>query len=69
MPRYFFDVRLSDRTDEDAHGAVLPNDGAALIYANRVIGKLKEDGGYADPDLQIIVRKEAGGNTVSIAFD
>ena len=58
MPRYFFDLRLPDRTDDDSAGAVLPDDGAAVIYANRIIGELKEAGGYDDPGLALIIRRE-----------
>jgi hypothetical protein len=68
MPRYFFDLRFPDRTDDEEGGAVFTGDGAAVIYANRIIGELKEAGGYDEPGLLMIVRKEASQKEISIPF-
>ncbi len=68
MPRYFLDLRFPDRTDDDEGGAVFTDDGAAVIYADRIIGELKEAGGYDEPGLLMIVRKEASQKEISIPF-
>ncbi len=68
MPRYFFDLRFPDRTDEDSAGTVLSDDGAALIYANRIIGELKEAGGYDEPGLVIIIRKDGSATETLLPF-
>ena len=57
MPQYFFDVRSTDWDYTDPDGIALPDDEAAIIYAERMIGELKEDGGYDAPDLQMLARK------------
>jgi hypothetical protein len=64
----FFDLRFPDRTDDDEGGAVFTGDGAAVIYANRIIGELKEAGGYDEPGLLMIVRKDASQKEISIPF-
>lgn len=68
MPQYFFDLRFPDRSDDDSAGTVFPDDGAALIYANRIIGELKEAGGYDDPGLLMIIRKEGDASEISVPF-
>jgi hypothetical protein len=68
MPRYFFDLRFADRTDNDSMGTVLPDDGAALIYANRIIGELKEAGGYDEPGLAMIIRKDGSASDLVVPF-
>ena len=64
----FFDLRFPDRTDDDEGGAVFTGDGAAVIYANRIIGELKEAGGYDEPGLLMIVIKQASQKEISIPF-
>jgi hypothetical protein len=54
--------------NDDEGGAVFTGDGAAVIYANRIIGELKEAGGYDEPGLLMIVRKEASQKEISIPF-
>jgi Domain of unknown function (DUF6894) len=68
MPRYFFDLCFPDRTDDDPGGTVLPDDGAALIYANRIIGELKEAGGYDEPGLVMSIRKEDSVGEILVPF-
>jgi hypothetical protein len=54
--------------NDDEGGAVFTGDGAAVIYANRIIGELKEAGGYDEPGLLMIVRKDASQKEISIPF-
>jgi hypothetical protein len=68
MPRYFFDLRFIDRTDNDSAGTVLPDEVAALIYANRIIGELKEAGGYDEPGLAMIIRKDGHASDIVVPF-
>ncbi len=46
----------------------MSNDGAALIYANRIIGELKEAGGYDEPGLVIIIRKDGSATETLLPF-
>ena len=48
MPRYYFIPQWDSRTDDDRIGTLLANDDAARDYAERIIGELKEAGGYDD---------------------
>jgi len=41
----FFTIRWSDHDDDDRHGTELPDDAAALGYADRIIRELKDGGG------------------------
>ncbi len=49
-------------------GTVLEGDGVARIYANRIIGELKEAGGYDDPGLAMTVRNESGKAVFIVPF-
>jgi hypothetical protein len=66
--KYFFDVRRSDREDEDAIGTRLSDVAAALNHAERLIRELKENGGYNDPNLMVIVRDGMKKVVLSIPF-
>jgi hypothetical protein len=48
---------------------LLPDDASARTYAEHVIRELKEDGGYDDPELCMIVRNEAGTQIFVIPFE
>ena len=71
MPQYFFDVRSSSWDYTDPDGISLPDDGAAMAYAERMIRELKADDGdgYDEPDLQMFVRNEIGALSFSIPFN
>jgi hypothetical protein len=71
MPQYFFDVRSSTWDYTDPDGLSLPDDGAAIAYAERMIRELKADDGesYDEPDLQMFVRNEIGALRFSIPFN
>ena len=68
MPRYRFILQWPDNELGDEHGTHLPDHDAAGEYAHRVIRELKEDGGYNDPGLNMIVRDPDGKLIHSIPF-
>jgi hypothetical protein len=57
MSRYFFVIEGPDETHNDKSGTLLPDDKAAVAYAKRIIGELKEAGGYDEPGFKVIVQK------------
>jgi hypothetical protein len=58
VSRYFFTVRWSDHDDDDQHETELPDDAAAIGYADRIIRELKEGGGLDDLGLMMMVVKD-----------
>ncbi len=61
MPRYFFTVVYSDRTElRDSKGTRLQNDAAAIEVARRVFNDFCADRGPANPNPTIIVKNESG---------
>jgi hypothetical protein len=71
MPQYFFDVRSSTWDYTDPDGISLPDDEAAIAYAERMIRELKDDDGndYDEPDLRMLIRNEIGTVRFSIPFN
>jgi len=69
MPQYFFDVRSIEWDYNDPDGIPLPDDEAAIAYAERMIRELKEDDGYNAPDLQLLARSETGCTIFSVPFN
>jgi hypothetical protein len=71
MPQYFFDVRSSEWDYTDPDGFSLPDDKAAIAYAEQMIRELKDDDGneYDAPDLQMLIRDEIGAVRFSIPFN
>ena len=48
VPRCFFAIRWPDgRKQDDPDGTFLPNEAAALAYAERAIESLRKENGYA----------------------
>jgi hypothetical protein len=68
LPRYFFALRWSDKVHDDTDGTVLSGADAAYAYAKRIIGELKEAGGYDDPGLTMVVMGDNGDTIHSIPF-
>jgi len=68
VPKYYFILQWADRRHDDPHGTLLPDDGAALGYAERIIGELQEAGGYDEPGLAMVVKTAAGRIVFSIPF-
>jgi hypothetical protein len=69
VPRYFFAIRWPDgRKQDDPDGTFLPNEAAALSYAERTIESLRNENGYDDPGLMMLVRNERQQIVLSIPF-
>ena len=69
MPQYFFVVQRSDQKEEgDPHAVSLPNDVAALRYAERTIAELQKERGYCDPAGLVIVRNAKNEAILSVPF-
>jgi hypothetical protein len=68
MPRYFFAVRGTAGEKDDPNGTILPNDAAALSYAERTIAELPKEEGYDDPGMIMIVRNHKHQMVWSIPF-
>ncbi len=68
MPRYFFAIRGTAGEKDDPHGTILPNDAAALSYAERTIAELQKEEGYGDPGMIMIVRNHTRQMVWSIPF-
>ncbi|HEX3936793.1 MAG TPA: hypothetical protein VHX43_04745 [Xanthobacteraceae bacterium] len=66
--RYFFIVRWPDHDDEDADGTLFLSKSAALAYARRIVGELKEAGGYDGLGLTMVVEDDSGKVVDSIPF-
>jgi hypothetical protein len=69
VPRYFLAIRWPDgRKQDDPGGTFLPNEAAALSYAERTIESLRKESGYDDPGLMMFVRNERQQIVLSIPF-
>jgi hypothetical protein len=69
VPRYFFVVQRSAQKEEgDPHAVSLPNDSAAMRYAERTIAELKKEKDYCDPVGVVIVRNEKDEVILSAPF-
>ena len=66
--RYFFGLRWSDHEEDDPNGTLLPDNAAALNYADRLVRELKESNIYNDPNLMVIVRDGMKRIVLSIPF-
>jgi hypothetical protein len=66
MPRYFFIVQTPDQQIEDDKGTVLPNDGAALVCALKIIKRLANEQGH--DGWSMIVKDDTGRVVSSIPF-
>ena len=70
VPRYFFNIQVSDgELEDDPHGTDLPDVAAALSYAERTIRELKVEIGFDDPSkLMMIVVDDADQVVLSLPF-
>ena len=68
MPRYFFAIRWPDGRKQELTAAFLPNEAAALSYAERTVESLRKENGYDDPGLMMLVRNERQQIVLSIPF-
>jgi hypothetical protein len=69
VPQYFFVVQRSDQKEEgNPHAVSLPNDAAALRYAERTIAELRRERGHSDPTRFVIVRNAKNEAVLSVPF-
>jgi len=68
VPRYFFTVLRGDRVEDDRDGTYLPDDMAALSYAEYTIRELRKKSGYNDLALMMIVTDQARQVVLSLPF-
>jgi hypothetical protein len=69
VPRYFFARWWPDgRKQNDPDGTILPNEAAALSYAERIVESLRKESGYNNPGLMMFVRNERQQIVLSIPF-
>ena len=66
--RYFFGLRWSHHEEDNPKGTLLPDNAAALNYADRLVQELKESNIYNDPNLMVIVRDGMKRVVLSIPF-
>jgi hypothetical protein len=68
MPRYFFTIHGRDRIKDDPEGTYLPDEAAALSYAEYTIRELQKKSGYDDLALMMFVQNEARQTVLSLPF-
>ena len=69
MSQYFFIVKRTDQKDEvDPRAVNLPNDAAALRYAELTISELHKEKGYFDSMGFVIVKNEKDEVILSVPF-
>jgi hypothetical protein len=69
VSQYFFIVKRADQKYEaDPRAVVLPNDAAALRYAERTIAELRREKGYFDSMGFVIVKNEKDEVILSVPF-
>jgi hypothetical protein len=69
VSQYFFIVRRADLKDEaNPCAVILPNDTAALRYAERTITGLQKEKGYFDSTGFVIVKNEKDEVVLSVPF-
>ena len=69
MPRYFFAIRWSNgHIEDDPHGMILPNDTAALSYAECAIQKFRKADTWDHPGPMMIVQSESHQTLLSLPF-
>ena len=71
MPQYFFTIHREHRVEDDPDGTYLPDDTAAISYAEHTIRELRKKSGYTfnnDPALMMFVKDEARQTVLSLPF-
>jgi hypothetical protein len=69
MPRYFFTIHRRDRVENDPASTCLPDEAAALSYAEYTIRELRIQNGYKDDlALMMMVKDQAGQTVLSLPF-
>jgi hypothetical protein len=69
MPRYFFVLcGPANETHDDTNGTDFSDPSGALAYAERIIGELKEAGGYETPGWALLVKTDGGKEVATLPF-
>jgi hypothetical protein len=68
VQRYFFTVRGSAVVEDDAHGTYLPDDAAALSYAEHSVRELRKKRSRNDPALMMVVQDQARQPLLYVPF-
>ena len=66
--RYFFTIHGQDRVADDPEGTYLPDEAAALSYAEYTIRELRKKSVYNDLALMMFVKDQAGQTVLSLPF-
>ena len=67
--RYFFTIHGQERVADDPEGTYLPDEAAALSYAEYTIRELRKKSGYKDDlSLMMFVKDEAQQTVLSLPF-
>jgi hypothetical protein len=68
MPRYYFDIRWTDRERDDPHGTPFPSDEAAYEHAERIVREHMDRGTREGSPVNLIVRNADDKLIFSIPF-
>jgi hypothetical protein len=69
VPRYYFVLHGPDgEVHDDDHGTELPDKTLAFAYAERIVGELKDAGGYDEPGWAMIIREGSEGEIALLPF-
>jgi hypothetical protein len=69
MPRYYFVLRGPDgEVHDDNDGTELADRTQALAYAKRIVGELKEAGGYDEPGWAMGIRNGSDNEFALLPF-
>ncbi len=69
MSRYFFTIHGQDRVAGDPEGTYLPDEAAALSYAECTIRELRKKSGYKDDlALMMFIENQAGQTVLALPF-
>ncbi len=69
MPQFLFTVQRQDQVENDPACTYLPDEAAALSYAEHTIRELRKQTGYKDDlALIMIVKDQAGQTVLSLPF-
>jgi len=60
VSQYFFTIHREHRIEDDPDGTYLPDDTAALSYAEHTIRELRKKSGYDDLSLMMFVTDQSG---------
>jgi len=69
VPRFFFTIQGPNNLfEDDPHGAVLPDTAAARSFAERTIKELRNESGFDDQLLMMIVKDDSNRTILSLPF-